>query len=113
MIKDKPPGAEESAAKGPTKVASEASPSAAGAIKPEPGEPKTLGDLRTEIERSGEGQMESMTDLPEPLAEEPPPKEPEEIPDIRKLIEEEDPKMESTSEEPPSEEPPTTEPKSP
>jgi hypothetical protein len=118
MIKDKPPGAEEPATQGPAKVASETLPAAAGAIQPEPGEPKTLGDLRTEIERSGEGRMEFMTDPSEPLAEEPPPNEPppnepEKIPDIRKLIEEEDPKMESTNEEPPSEESPVTEPKSP
>ena len=113
MIKDGPPGAEEPAPKEPAKVASETLLPATGAIKPEPGEPETIGDLRTEIEQSGDGKMESMTDPPEPAAEEPTPKEPEKIPDIRKLIEEEDPKMESTNEEPPSEEEPTAEPKSP
>jgi hypothetical protein len=106
MIKDKPPGAEETASKGPAKVASE---TLSTTIKPEPGEPKTLGDLRTEIERIGDGQMESRTAQPEPVAEETPPKEPEKMPDIRKLIEEEDPKMQPTSEELPSEELPSEE----
>ena len=113
MIKDQPPGAEEPAPKEPAKVAPETLLPAAGAIKPEPGEPETIGDLRTEIEQSGDSKMEPMNESPEPAAEEPTPKEPEKIPDIRKLIEEEDPKMESTNEEQPSEEEPTAEPNRP
>ncbi len=113
MIKDQPPGAEKQAPKEPAKVASETLLPAAGAIKPEPGEPETIGDLRKEIEQSGDGKVEPMNESPEPAAEEPPPKEPERIPDIRKLIEEEDPKMESTNEEQPSEKEPTATPKLP
>lgn len=104
MIKDRPPGVEEPQPEEPAKVASETLLRATGAIKPEPGEPETIGELRTEIERSGDSKMEPMNESPEPVAEESSPKEPEKIPDIRKLIEEEEPKTESTDEEQPSEE---------
>jgi hypothetical protein len=113
MIKDGPPGTEEPQPKEAAKVASETLLPATGAIKPEPSEPETIGDLRTEIEQSGDSKMESMDEPAESTAEEPTPKEPEEIPDIRKLIEEEDPKMDSSNEEPASEKEPTAEPKSP
>jgi hypothetical protein len=104
MIKDRPPGVEEPAAKRPGKVASQTS---------EPSEPEPIGDLRTEIEQSEGGKVELMDKPAEPAAEEAAPKETEGTPDLRKQIEEEDPQMESTNEEQPSDKEPAEEPRSP
>lgn len=75
-------------------------------VKPKPGEPETIRDLKSEIERSGEAKTEAMKETPEPAAEEQPKPEkepePEKKPDLRKFIDEEDQKAEAKGTEPPS-----------
>ncbi len=76
-------------------------------VKPKPGEPETIGDLRSEIERSGDAKDDAMNEPSKPAADEPPvpakepQMEPEKTPDLRKFIEEEDRKEEAKDEKQP------------
>lgn len=88
------------------------------AVQAKPGEPETIKDLRSEIERGADAMNEAMDGPMKPAADAPlapakepqaepekplapakePQAEPEKIPDIRKLIEEEDRKAETKDE---------------
>ncbi|HPM82721.1 MAG TPA: DUF4339 domain-containing protein [Candidatus Anammoximicrobium sp.] len=78
------------------------------AAESKPGEPETIGDLRSEIERGREATNEATDEPMKPAADEPPAPvtdpqpEPEKTPDIRKLLEEEDRKAEAKDESQPN-----------
>ncbi len=78
------------------------------AAKSKPGEPETIGGLRSEIERGREATNEATDEPMKPAADEPPAPltdpqpEPEKTPDIRKLLEEEDRKAEAKDESQPN-----------
>jgi hypothetical protein len=107
MIQEGDPDAKEKVRPEPAETEPETVLPAGAAVKPRPGEPETGGDLRSEIDRGGDAKTDAMKEPPKPAAAEPPmpaeepQKEPEKIPDIRKLIEEEDRKPEAKDKEPP------------
>jgi len=106
MIQEGDPDAKEKVRPEPAETEPETVLPAGAAVKPKPGEPETMGDLRSEIERSADATTNATKEPPRPATAEPPvpaeepQKEPEEIPDIRKLIEEEDRKPEAKDKEP-------------
>lgn len=106
MIKQGTPDAKEAAGPKAAEPAAETLLPAGEMVKPKPGEPDTIRDLKSEIERSGEAKTEAMKETPEPAADEHPKPEkepePEKKPDLRKFIEEEDQKAEAKGKEPPS-----------
>lgn len=106
MIKQGTPDAKEAAEPKAAEPASETLLPAGEMVKPKPGEPETIGDLKSEIERSGEAKTEAGKETPEPAADEQPKPEkepePEKKPDLRRFIEEEDQKTEPKGPEPPS-----------
>jgi len=71
--------------------------------------------LRTEIKRSADAPADPVNDLPKPAADDMSgtENEPKKIPDIRKLIEDEEQEMEPTQEREPNEKPPLAKPESP
>jgi hypothetical protein len=101
MIQEGDPDAKEKVRPEPAETEPETVLPAGATVKPRPGEPETIGDLRSEIEPSGDATTDAMKEPPKPAPDEPampaeePQKEPEKIPDIRKLIEEEDRKAEA------------------
>ena len=107
MIKEGDPDAKEKVAPEAVEPKPETLLPTDATVKPKPGEPETIGDLRSEIERSGDAKTDAMKEPPKPAADEPampaeePQTEPEKIPDIRKLIEEEDRKEEAKDKEQP------------
>lgn len=110
MIKQQAPGAKEAPDAKPAPTAPETLLPASDTVKPAPGEPETMRDLRSQIEGSEDAKTEPMKDTSKPAeddpfapAMEPKPErqleaEPEKIPDIRKLIEEEDSKTDAMDE---------------
>ena len=106
MIKHGVPDAKEAAGPEAKESATETLLPAGEMVKSKPGEPETIRDLRSEIERSGAAKTEAMKEPPEPAADEQPKPEkepePEKKPDLRKFIEEEDQKAEAKGKEPPS-----------
>ena len=107
MIQEGDPDAKEKVRPEPAETEPETVLPAGAAVKPKPGVPETSGDLRSEIDRGGDAKPDTAKEPPKPAADAPPmpaeepQKEPEKIPDIRKLIEEEDRKAESKDKEPP------------
>ncbi|NLF68001.1 MAG: DUF4339 domain-containing protein [Candidatus Anammoximicrobium sp.] len=94
MIKEGDPDAKEKVRPAAAEPGAETVLPAGATVKPEPGAPETIGDLRSEIESRKDAPTDAAKTPPQPSADEPslpaeaPRKEPEKIPDIRKLIEE-------------------------
>ena len=86
MIKDQPPGAKEPARKSPPSAPETSPPTAEDSERPADDEPESTGPRGEETEASADSPDDAMPNAAEPAAEEPPSKE--QIPDIRKLIEE-------------------------
>jgi len=104
MIQDQPPGAEPPAARKSGQAPAASAPPAATEPGSAGGEPETIGPMREDIERS-EPADAGMNEPAEPAAGESPQqeREPEQIPDIRKLIEQDEQKRNPQPEAPPAE----------
>jgi len=100
IIRGRPPGEEDVATQKTPAATPETLLPTAEMIPPESGEPESISDLRTEINRSEDAPANPMNELPKPAADDMSgtENEPEKIPDIRKLIEDEEQQMEPTQE---------------